>query len=74
MPTRESADLIRLTRDISSDLLLTRAARDEESGFFPRDLFAILGDLGLLGVVEDADRHGGEGVELTLRARGRDGA
>ena len=59
MPTRESADLIRLTREISSDLLLARAAKDEESGSFPRDLFVILGDLGLLGLPYPTDFGGG---------------
>ena len=59
MPTRESADLIRLTREISSDLLLARAAKDEESGSFPRDLFVTLGDLGLLGLPYPTDFGGG---------------
>src|SRR3954451_14647279 len=60
MPTAEAADLITLVRDLATRELLPRAAGDEASETFPRDVFAMLGEVGLLGLPYP-EEHGGGG-------------
>ncbi|MEU1182519.1 acyl-CoA dehydrogenase family protein [Streptomyces sp. NPDC005820] len=68
MPTQESADLIRLVRDITADVLLPRAADDETTGRFPREVFATLGKAGLLGLpFPEAVGGGGQPYEVFLQ-------
>ncbi|MFI5800387.1 acyl-CoA dehydrogenase family protein [Streptomyces sp. NPDC051677] len=68
MPTQESADLIRLVRDIAADVLLPRAAEDETTGRFPREVFATLGKAGLLGLpFPEAVGGGGQPYEVYLQ-------
>ncbi|GAA1476824.1 acyl-CoA dehydrogenase family protein [Nocardioides aestuarii] len=60
MPTEESAELIRLVRDFAAKELLPRSAAAEADEDFPRDVFAMLGELGVLGLPY-AEEHGGGG-------------
>lgn len=58
MPTPESAELIDLVRQIRSSQLDAAAAGCEERAEFPREVFALLGKSGLLGLPYPA-RYGG---------------
>ncbi len=58
--TPESEQLLELTREIADKEITARAAGDEESSAFPRDLFATLGEAGLLGLPYPAEYGGGE--------------
>ncbi|WP_347354702.1 acyl-CoA dehydrogenase family protein [Intrasporangium sp.] len=60
LPTPEAADLIRLVRDFATEELAPRAAEAEASGTFPRDVFAQLGAMGVLGLPYP-EEHGGGG-------------
>ncbi len=60
MPTDEATDLILLVRDLATKELLPRAAADEASETFPRDVFTLLGQAGLLGLPY-AEQYGGGG-------------
>ena len=60
MPTDEATDLIRLVRRLATQELLPRAAADEASETFPRDLFTLLGEAGVLGLPY-AEEYGGGG-------------
>ena len=60
MPTEESAELIRLVRDFATRELLPRSAAAEAEETFPRDVFAMLGELGVLGLPY-AEEYGGGG-------------
>ncbi len=56
---QEYADLIALTDDLCAQVLAPRAAAAEESGAFPRDVFATLGEAGLLGLPYPVEMGGG---------------
>ncbi len=58
MPTDEATDLILLVRDLATRELLPRAADDEASATFPRDVFTMLGRTGVLGLPY-AEEYGG---------------
>ncbi|MEV6401266.1 acyl-CoA dehydrogenase [Streptomyces sp. NPDC051907] len=60
LPTEESRDLIALVRDIVQREVAPRAAEEEESGHFPREVFALLSDAGLLGLPYDSEYGGGD--------------
>ncbi len=60
MPTEESAELIRLVRDFAARELLPRSAAAEAEEAFPREVFAMLGELGVLGLPY-AEEYGGGG-------------
>ncbi|MDA0568028.1 acyl-CoA dehydrogenase family protein [Streptomonospora sp. S1-112] len=60
LPTSEAQDLLDLTRGIADKELAPRAAPDEEAGAFPRDVFALLGRSGLLGLPYPAAYGGGD--------------
>jgi len=60
MPTEESAELVRLVRDFATRELLPRSAAAEADGTFPRDVFRMLGGLGLLGLPYP-EEYGGSG-------------
>jgi alkylation response protein AidB-like acyl-CoA dehydrogenase len=59
MPTEESADLLRLVRDLATQELLPRAAGAESTETFPRDVFRLLGEAGLLGLPYPEEYGGG---------------
>ncbi len=58
LPTREAEDLLDVVRDIARRRIRPAAAEEEDAGHFPRDLFATLGSLGLLGLPYP-ERYGG---------------
>jgi alkylation response protein AidB-like acyl-CoA dehydrogenase len=60
MPTEESADLIRLTRELAAKELAPRVAEAEATETFPREVFRTLGRAGLLGLPYP-EEHGGGG-------------
>ena len=65
LPTSEAEDLIALVRDIADSELAPRADAAEASGEYPRDLVAMLGRSGLLGL--PYDEGGGQPFEVYLQ-------
>jgi alkylation response protein AidB-like acyl-CoA dehydrogenase len=59
LPTREAADLLALTREIADAELAPKAARYERDERFPREVFRVLGEAGLLGLPFGEDVGGG---------------
>jgi alkylation response protein AidB-like acyl-CoA dehydrogenase len=59
MPTEESADLIRLTRDLAAKELAPRVAEAEATETFPREVFRTLGRAGLLSLPYPEEYGGG---------------
>lgn len=57
----EYSDLLNLTRDLCADVLAPRVAEAEDTGTFPRDVFATLGQAGLLSLPYP-ERWGGSEV------------
>ncbi|TDQ45720.1 acyl-CoA dehydrogenase family protein [Actinorugispora endophytica] len=60
LPTAEAADLMELVRGLVDGELVARAAGDEEKGRFPREVFALLGRSGLLGLPYPGEYGGGD--------------
>ncbi|MEV5546864.1 acyl-CoA dehydrogenase [Streptomyces sp. NPDC052309] len=60
LPTDEARDLISLVREIAQREIAPKAAEEEDAGRFPREVFALLSDSGLLGLPYDAEYGGGE--------------
>ncbi|MFE8955079.1 MULTISPECIES: acyl-CoA dehydrogenase family protein [Streptomyces] len=60
LPTDEARDLLTLVRDIAQREVAPRAAEEEEAGRFPRELFTLLSESGLLGLPYDSDHGGGD--------------
>ena len=65
LPTSEAGDLIALVRDIADSELAPRADAAEAAGEYPRDLVALLGRSGLLGL--PYDEGGGQPFEVYLQ-------
>jgi alkylation response protein AidB-like acyl-CoA dehydrogenase len=59
LPTDEAADLVRLVRELAERELHPRAAGDEASETFPRDIFTMLGRVGVLGLPYPEEYGGG---------------
>jgi alkylation response protein AidB-like acyl-CoA dehydrogenase len=59
LPTPEARDLIALTRDLADAELAPKAAQYEREERFPREVFRIVGDAGLLGLPFGEDVGGG---------------
>jgi alkylation response protein AidB-like acyl-CoA dehydrogenase len=59
LPTSEAVDLLELTRDLVVRELLPRADKSEAAGSFPREVFAQLGELGLLSLPYPEEFGGG---------------
>ncbi len=65
LPTPEAEDLIALVREIADSELAPRAGAAEAAGEYPRDLVAMLGRSGLLGL--PYDEGGGQPFEVYLQ-------
>jgi len=59
LPTREAEDLLALTRDLADAELAPKAARYEREERFPREVFRLLGEAGLLGLPFPEEVGGG---------------
>ena len=53
LPTEESRDLLALVREIAQREIRPKAAEEEDSGRFPREVFTLLSEAGLLGLPYD---------------------
>jgi alkylation response protein AidB-like acyl-CoA dehydrogenase len=60
LPTQEATDLLRLVRTLAEEELLPRVASAEAEEKFPRDVFTLLGQAGVLGLPYP-EEHGGGG-------------
>ncbi|MET7702125.1 acyl-CoA dehydrogenase family protein [Streptomyces sp. NPDC005485] len=60
LPTDEARDLISLVRDIAQREIAPKAAEEEDAGRFPREVFALLSQSGLLGLPYDSEYGGGD--------------
>ncbi|MFI8102855.1 acyl-CoA dehydrogenase family protein [Streptomyces sp. NPDC086023] len=60
LPTEESRDLLALVREIAQREIRPRAAEEEEAGRFPREVFSLLSESGLLGLPYPSDFGGGD--------------
>ncbi|MCW8382952.1 acyl-CoA dehydrogenase family protein [Streptomyces justiciae] len=60
LPTDEARDLISLVRDIAQREIAPKAAEEEDAGRFPREVFTLLSESGLLGLPYDAEYGGGD--------------
>ena len=65
LPTEETAELLRLVRQIAADQLAPRSAAAEEESAFPRDVFLMLGRTGLLGLPYP-EEYGGGGLSYEV--------
>jgi alkylation response protein AidB-like acyl-CoA dehydrogenase len=59
LPTDEARALLELTRELAAEELAPRAAQYEAEGRFPREVFRILGEAGLLGLPYPEEYGGG---------------
>lgn len=60
LPTEESRDLLALVRDIAQREIRPKAAEEEDAGTFPRAIFTLLSEAGLLGLPYAGEYGGGE--------------
>ena len=60
LPTEEAVELLKLVREIANKELLPRSAEAEATETFPRDVFRLLGDAGLLGLPYAEEYGGGD--------------
>ncbi|AWW40646.1 MULTISPECIES: acyl-CoA dehydrogenase family protein [Streptomyces] len=60
LPTDEARDLISLVRDIAQREIAPHAAEEEDAGRFPREVFTLLSESGLLGLPYDPEYGGGD--------------
>ncbi|MFD1662469.1 acyl-CoA dehydrogenase family protein [Streptomyces caeni] len=60
LPTEEARDLISLVRDIAQREIAPKAAEEEDAGRFPREVFRLLSESGLLGLPYDSEYGGGD--------------
>ncbi|MEU6993520.1 acyl-CoA dehydrogenase family protein [Streptomyces sp. NPDC046465] len=60
LPTDEARDLLSLVRDIAQREIAPKTAEEEDAGRFPREVFTLLSDSGLLGLPYDAEFGGGD--------------
>ncbi|MFJ9702809.1 acyl-CoA dehydrogenase family protein [Streptomyces fradiae] len=60
LPMEESRELMALVHDIAQREIAPRAAEEEEAGHFPREVFSLLSEAGLLGLPYDSAHGGGD--------------
>ncbi|MFI1101596.1 acyl-CoA dehydrogenase family protein [Streptomyces melanogenes] len=60
LPTEEARDLVALVRDIVQREIAPHAAEQEDAGRFPREVFSLLSESGLLGLPYDSEFGGGD--------------
>jgi alkylation response protein AidB-like acyl-CoA dehydrogenase len=60
LPTDEARELISLVRDIAQHEIAPKAAEEEDTGHFPREVFTLLSQSGLLGLPYDSEYGGGD--------------
>ncbi|MBT2447381.1 acyl-CoA dehydrogenase family protein [Streptomyces sp. ISL-43] len=60
LPTEESRDLLALVREIAQREIRPRAAEEEDTGRFPREVFGLLSESGLLGLPYAGEFGGGD--------------
>ncbi|MFI6289625.1 acyl-CoA dehydrogenase family protein [Streptomyces sp. NPDC051018] len=60
LPTEEAGDLLALVREIVQREIAPGAAEEEDAGHFPREVFALLSESGLLGLPYDGEYGGGD--------------
>ncbi|MFB7058410.1 acyl-CoA dehydrogenase family protein [Streptomyces vinaceus] len=60
LPTEESRDLLALVREIAQREIRPVAADEEDAGTFPRAIFTLLSEAGLLGLPYAGEHGGGE--------------
>ncbi|MEU2624525.1 acyl-CoA dehydrogenase [Streptomyces sp. NPDC007157] len=60
LPTEEARDLISLVREIAQREIAPKAAEEEDAGRFPREVFTLLSESGLLGLPYDVEYGGGD--------------
>ncbi|MGW5368379.1 acyl-CoA dehydrogenase [Streptomyces sp. NPDC004009] len=60
LPTEEARDLLALVREMAQREIAPRAAEEEDAGRFPREVFTLLSETGLLGLPYDAEYGGGD--------------
>ncbi|MEV8018499.1 acyl-CoA dehydrogenase family protein [Streptomyces sp. NPDC086554] len=60
LPTDEARDLLSLVRDIAQREIAPNAADEEDAGHFPREVFTLLSESGLLGLPYDSEFGGGD--------------
>jgi alkylation response protein AidB-like acyl-CoA dehydrogenase len=59
LPSEEARDLLTLVRELVRREIRPKAAEEEDAGTFPRELFALIGEAGLLGLPYPPDLGGG---------------
>ena len=60
LPTEEARDLLSLVRELTQREIRPRAAEEEAAGRFPRELFTLLSESGLLGLPYPEEFGGGD--------------
>ncbi|GLF96445.1 acyl-CoA dehydrogenase family protein [Streptomyces yaizuensis] len=60
LPTEESRELLALVREIAQREIAPGAAAEEEAGHFPRDVFRLLSESGLLALPYPTEYGGGD--------------
>ncbi|MEU0969707.1 acyl-CoA dehydrogenase family protein [Streptomyces sp. NPDC005917] len=60
LPTEEARDLLSLVREIAQREIAPKAAEEEDAGRFPREVFTLLSESGLLGLPYDSEYGGGD--------------
>ena len=69
LPTEEGAELVALVREVAQAELAPRACAEEAAGRYPREVFSMLGGLGLLGMPYPEELGGlGQPYEVYLQA------
>ncbi|GAB2684159.1 acyl-CoA dehydrogenase family protein [Thalassiella azotivora] len=59
LPSEEGGELIQLVRTIAAEKLAPRAAQDEATETFPRDVFTLLGEAGVMSLPYPEELGGG---------------